>query len=272
MWGVQLLLLSLALQGTPAGDAAPAVVILPDGVLYGSYLAGEREARLGGVVLRDDGRWIGEASLGGRLGLVGLGRAADGRVSWQFDLEAAALPRFDLSRSQIFEAADFRVGLMVTSRIGRTAIKVGMHHLSSHLGDEFLLREPEQVRADYTRDALVVGAMRDVSDTVQVYGEVGYSGVVHGGAEPFELQAGLQYLATRAPGATRGPFAGANVRVRQEAAEIPSFDFVLGWAWYARERAHTVRVGFYAHHGRPLQYSFVGGRQTALGFGVWFEQ
>ncbi len=118
--------------------------MLPEGLLYRSYLAGEKEPRFQFVpmVERDRGL-IFEAALGGRAGLLRYGNASAIRPEgWQFDIEGAVFARVDPEEESDLEAADFRAGFLSTWRYGGNAWKAGYYHLSSHVGDEFLIKNP----------------------------------------------------------------------------------------------------------------------------------
>ena len=67
----------------------------------------------------------------------------------------------------------YRVGSVITWRRGRTAAKAGYYHLSSHVGDEFLLRNPQFARQNYLRDSLLIGIYHNLSPDLAIYGEIG---------------------------------------------------------------------------------------------------
>jgi hypothetical protein len=218
--------------------------VLPAGLLYRSYLAGEKEPRIAWTRLRDRNRgWIWEVALGGRVGLLRHGtRGAAGAEGWQVDLEGAALPRVDPEEeSHVLEATDYRFGMLWTRRRGPTAIKAGYYHISSHLGDEFVISNPGFDRLNYVRDSLIFGVMHDVSEGVQAYGEIGYALSVEGGAEPLELQFG----------------GGLNVEG--------------GWAWYGADSGHLLRVGLQYYTGKSIQYSLLDVDEQLFGIGIWFD-
>ena len=69
--------------------------LLPDGLMYPSYLAGEREPRIGSEWVYDQRMgWIWNIAMGARVGLLRFGNE-DKLLpeGFQFDLEAAAFPR-----------------------------------------------------------------------------------------------------------------------------------------------------------------------------------
>ncbi len=248
--------------------------ILPSGLLYRSYLAGEKEPRIAWTRLSDRNRGaIWEVALGGRVGILRHGtRGAWGAEGWQIDLEGAALPRVDPEvPSHALEAADFRVGLLWTRRRGPTAVKAGYYHISSHLGDEFLLLNPGFPRVNYVRDSLLAGVTQDLTGDLQAYGEIGYAISAEGGAEPLEFQFGLQYLPLGDVWRGGAPFAAVNAHLREEVDFGGGINVLAGWRWRGVDSGHVLRVGLQYYNGKSIQYSFFDRDEQLAGFGVWFD-
>jgi hypothetical protein len=241
--------------------------------MYKSYLAGEKEPRFQFVSLVDKDRGlIWEAALGGRAGLIRYGTADIVRPEgWQLDLEGAVLARVDPEAEDDLEAADFRAGFVSTWRRGPTAFKAGYYHLSSHVGDEFLIRNPGFDRLNYVRDSLLAGVTHDLTLNVQVYGEVAYAFNYEDGAKPLELQGGVQYSPFCEGGPRGAPFAGLNVHMREDFNYRTSVNLVAGWQWRGHVSNHTLRSGFQYYNGPSMQYSFVNRNESLLGGGVWFD-
>lgn len=94
--------------------------LLPDGLIYRSYLAGVKEPRFAGAWVHERKLgWIWDIALGGRVGVLRYGTAS--RLwpeGWQIDLEGAAFPRLDLEHDRDLVAADFRFGIPLTYGVG----------------------------------------------------------------------------------------------------------------------------------------------------------
>jgi hypothetical protein len=260
-------------EGCTAGGAYE-WQILPQGLLYRSYLAGEKEPRIAWTRLSDRNRGaIWEVALGGRVGILRYGtRKAYGAEGWQIDLEGAALPRVDPEvPSHALEAVDYRVGLLWTRRRGSTAVKAGYYHISSHLGDEFLLLNPGFARVNYVRDSLIAGLTQDLTRDLQAYGEIGYAISAEGGAEPLEFQFGLQYLPLADLWRRGAPFAAANVHLREEVDFGGGINVLAGWRWRGSESGHVLRIGLQYYNGKSIQYSFFNRDEQLAGVGIWFD-
>jgi hypothetical protein len=212
-------------------------------------------------------------ALGGRVGLLRNGtRGAWQAEGWQIDLEGAALPRVDPEEaSHALEATDYRVGLLWTRRRGATAVKAGYYHISSHVGDEFLEVNPGFVRINYVRDSLIAGVMHNLSPDAQVYGEIGYAVGVGGGAEPLELQFGVQYLPLADVWRRGAPFAAVNAHLREEVDFGGGVNVLAGWRWRGEDSGHVLRVGLQYYNGKSIQYSFFDRDEQLFGLGIWFD-
>lgn len=249
--------------------------ILPAGLLYRSYLAGEKEPRMMWSVLYDikRQRTIWETSLGGRVGLLRYGTLdAVKPQGYQLDFEGAVFARLvPAEPSTMLEGADFRFGLLNTWREDRLAFKWGYYHVSAHLGDEFLLVNPDYDRINYVRDAAIVGLTADVNDDAQVYGEVANAIGSDGGAKPWEFQVGAQYVPTKKFAKRGAPYFGANTYHRQDFNFRGGLNLVAGWNWLGEKTGERFRIGMQYYRGPSLQYSFFDRSERLIGGGVWLD-
>jgi hypothetical protein len=113
--------------------------ILPDGLIYKSYLASVKESRLSTYVFDVDGDGIlWDSTLGGRVGLLRYGTdEAAWPQGWQWDLEGSGQVRLDPDVERDLRSADFRAGTGLTYGYSRHRVRAGYFHISSHAGDEF---------------------------------------------------------------------------------------------------------------------------------------
>lgn len=246
--------------------------VLPAGLMYKAYLAGEKESRMASVWTSIKGRdgVLWENTLGGHVGLLRYGnRSAINPEGWQLDLEGAAMPRVDMGHNDDLEAADFRAGFLSTWRYGPNAYKAGYYHLSSHIGDEFLLRNPGYDRLNYVRDSFIVGWTRFLTPDAQAYAEVAYAANHECGAEPLEFQYGLQYT-PMIFGFRGAPFAAINGHTRQDFGWITSVTAQAGWQWRGYTN-HLWRFGVQYYKGPAIQWELAGQSQSSMGAGMWFD-
>ncbi len=247
--------------------------LLPDGLMYKSYLAGPREPRMSSVWLYERGRgWVWETTLGGRVGIWRYGTTGPIQPQgYQFDIEGAVFPRIDpVVRSEL-DAVDFRAGMLLTHRDGPLAWKMGYYHISSHLGDEYMLTHPLAQRIEYVRDSAIAGLTYDVRRDVSIYGEIGYAAGNTGGAKPLEFQFGAQYSPVIPTGIEGAPFAAANIHLLEDFDFSGNFNIVWGWQWRGTYNDHLFRAGFQYYDGNSLQTQFFNKYEQLLGLGMWYD-
>lgn len=246
--------------------------VLPRSIIYPSYLAGQKEPRFAAQIVnaKNDG-WLFDASLGTRIGLLRFGNTNSIRPEgWQLDAEGAAQLRLDIPENVDVRAADFRGGVPLTYGWGRYRFKIGFYHLSSHLGDEFLLKNPGFQRLNFSRDVLLVGHMIYLTDELRIYGEAAWA-FRSDVTEPWEFQFGVDYLPAGPTGIAGAPFFALNGHIRQELNFGGSVTAQAGWAWRAYEGTHLIRAGLHYFNGESPQYSFFDEHEEQLGFGLWYD-
>lgn len=246
---------------------------LPDGLLYSSYLAGPRESRLGTAWLSSSGdNAIWDTTLGGRVGLLRWGTThPDWPEGWQLDVEGAAFPRLNLDENEDLEGTDFRVGIPLTWRQGPWQAKIAGYHLSSHVGDEFLERNPSFQRINFGRNAFVLGAGYFVTPDLRIYAEADFGFDTDGGSEPWWFQFGFD-LAPAMPTGPRGaPFLAANALLREEVDFGGTFTLMSGWSWRAEKSGHLARLGVQYSNGKTSQFEFHRNSEQLIGIGLWYD-
>ncbi len=246
--------------------------VLPDGLIYRSYLAGVKESRFASHWVHDVRQgWMWDVALGGRVGILRYGTAeADRPQGWQLDIEGAGMPRLDLERERDVVSADFRFGIPLTYGRGRYQAKFAYYHLSSHLGDEYMVRNNTLERLNFSRDVLVWGHSFYWTEDWRLYAEAGWAFQCDGGSRPWEFQFGADY-SPAAPNGMRGsPFWAINGHLRQE------FDFgghlavQTGWQWRGPS-GHLFRIGMHYFQGMSDQWEFFNKFEDKLGFGIWYD-
>lgn len=253
-----------------SSDEAWTWQLLPTGLMYKSYLAGNREPRLGSqwVHERDQG-WLWDATLGGRVGLLRYGTENDfWPQGWQLDVEGAAFPRLNDRRDVV--SNDYRIGAPITTRQGPWEAKFGYYHLCSHIGDEYLEQHPGFPRINYVRDSVVLGMAVYVGPTTRLYYEVGYAFYVDGGAKPWEFQFGADFSPPEPTGAWGAPFLALNGHLRQENDFGGNMTVQSGWQWRGRT-GHLCRLGMQYFNGMSEQCQFFDRSEEQIGMGLWYD-
>ncbi len=260
-------------RAAPCNDGTWTWQALPEGLIYRSYLAGVREPRFASVWNHErDWGWVWDVALGGRAGVFRYGdRDPLSPQGFQVDIEGAGFPRLDLEHDLDVLAADFRFGVPFTFGLGRYQTKLAFYHLSSHLGDEFMLRFPDWRRINYSRNALVWGHSYFLTEELRVYGEAAWSFDADGGAEPWEFQFGIDYSPAEPVSSLRGaPFIALGAHLRQEVDFGGNFVVQTGWQWRG-PTGHLFRLGMQYFTGKSEQYEFYRLHEDKLGLGVWYD-
>jgi hypothetical protein len=246
--------------------------ILPQGLIYRSYLAGSKESRFRSVWNHEeDGSDIWDVTLGGNVGLLRYGTRGDARPEGvQLAIEGAGLVRLNRDEQRDVDAADYRFGVPLTWGDAIHQVKFAYYHLSSHVGDEFLERNPGFVRLNYSRDVLVLGQSLYPQENWRVYAEIGYA-VAYDVSEPWELQFGVDWSPAGRTGPRGAPFAAVNGHLREEVDFGGNVVAQAGWAWRRSPATGLFRVGAEYYNGKDDQFSFFNQSVDKVGFGIWYD-
>ncbi len=246
--------------------------LLPNDLIYKSYLAGIKEPRSGTVItnIENDG-WVWEGIMGARVGLLRYGDH-DPLLpqGFQIDAEGAASVRLDVDQDVDVRATDYRVGVPFTYGCGNHQWKLAYYHMSSHLGDEFVLRNVGYPRMNWSRDALVLGYSIYMTETLRLYAEAGWA-FRSDVNEPWEFQFGADWAPTSATGFRGAPFFAVNTHLRQEVDFGGNLTVVTGWSWMSDRDRHLLRLGVQYYNGRSSQYSFYSRFEETFGCGIWYD-
>lgn len=248
--------------------------VLPAGLIYRSYMAGVHEPRISLVAFREmrAGQTLWDATLGGRGGVLRFGDSDAFRPQgWQLDVEGAVMVRLDVENRQDLESSDYRFGFPFTYGIDNWQFKFGYYHISSHLGDERMLREPGlDRRRNYVRDGLIYGVSYYPKPELRLYGEIGGAFNSDGGAEPFETQFGIEWSSPRPTGPHGAPFLAINGHLRQDHHFGGDLTTQTGWLWRG-DGGQMMRLGFHYFNGKSSQFQFFNHYEQQVGVGIWYD-
>jgi len=246
--------------------------ILPTGFMYKPNLADVHEYRFGTQWshYRNEG-WMWESTIGARAGIVRYG-TSDALMpqGWQWDFEGAVFPKLNTTGDRDLVGDDFRLGIPVTMRQGPFEMKFGYCHLSSHIGDEYLLKHWTFPRINYVRESLILGFAMYLNPSLRLYSEAGWAFYTDGGAEPWEFQFGLDYSSPEPTGLAGSPFFALNTHLRQENNYSGSFTMMTGWQWRG-QTGHLFRLGMQYFNGMSEQYQFFRKFEESIGAGLWYD-
>jgi hypothetical protein len=172
-----LLLLSAGPAGAQTAEAprcgagvheaeATGTVFFPTDQIFCPLLADPKEARSFVSFLRGTFRSlddpggketsIGSVGLGDSFGLVRWG-GPDAGEGVQLDVVGSIFAQFDLGApSNDLINADYVIGLPLTFRRNGFSVRAKLYHQSSHLGDEYLLRDEDIVRENLSFESVAL--------------------------------------------------------------------------------------------------------------------
>jgi hypothetical protein len=192
---------------------------------------------------------VAAIGVGDSFGLVRFGGPSPGD-GLQFDVIGVIFAQFDVgSSSTDLINADYIIGLPVTFRRGAFSIRTKLYHQSSHLGDEFLLRDTGIDRENLSFESIEVLASLEAGP-LRVYGggehllrrepEAVAAKIFHGGLEvrtraaaAAQLVAGVDIKAPKLGDWSPAASARAGVAFRRAGSERdPGRLITFSLEWY----------------------------------------
>jgi len=267
--------------------------LYPDGFIYPTYLAAVQN-RLDSVWNYDNHLgWIWDISLGGRAPLYRYGtKNAQVPEGWQLDMEGSVHLRLNLFEQMDMEANDFRFGLPLSYGNKVWQVRTGYYHVSSHMGDEKMVRhyaakdsiipgrDPDVMgdraysayRLNYCREAWLLSYAFRPTENTRVYAEVDYAFMLGELTKPWHFQFGAEYSPRESAQGYRGtPFAAINARLMQEHNFDGNFTVQTGWQWRGSHN-QLFRLGVQYFGGVSEQYEYITHRREhKIGLGVWYD-
>ncbi len=247
--------------------------ILPPGLVYRAYLAGVKESRFASVWSWDrHQRQLWDITLGGRVAIVRYG-TLDPLLPRGFEvqIEGAAFPRLNPNHNMDLDAADFRFGVPLVYSHGPWEHKFGFYHLSSHLGDELMLRDPSVERINYSRDVLVLALAYRWTPDLRLYAEAGWAFHLGGGSQPWEFQFGADYSPIMPSGIRPQPFFAVNGALREELNFGGNFVAQAGIQWRTAFNGGRFRFGLEYFNGGSREFEFFHRFEQQTGLGLWYD-
>jgi len=191
---------------------------------------------------------------------------------WQFSLIAGFHGQFDNEHSQDNIGWDGIYGFSITTRQNRyLAWRVGMKHISSHIGDE-LIERTGRSRIAYTRQELRAGLAWSPQDKTTIYSEAGYAYDLRNELlqRPWRLQLGAQYQDPVIIWQKQLDWYGAfDLSAYEENNWDINTTIQLGFA--AKSGTHHWRLGLEFYDGRSQLGEFFQDNERYASIGLWFD-
>jgi hypothetical protein len=220
---------------------------------------------------------IASVGLGENFGLLGRRNGCNG---WQVGLLGGVFAQFNLdARSFDLVNADYVIGIPVSWRRGLFSTRVRLYHQSSHLGDEFLLGNPQFNRVNLSFEA--------VEAIVSLDAPGGWGRVYAGGntlirREPSTLDRNGVHWGVELRGPTIAssivsrqlrltPIFGADFQSFEELHWIINSNVVGGLEWSKAGADRRIRLLVNYYHGFAPYGQFFAQKIEMVGVGLYLS-
>lgn len=254
----------LQAQSIPPEPVEP----LPNNRLFTPLLADPRQPRFSAAYqyheTTDRDFNAGSVSFGEHFGLAsgewGSGHYQVGIAGGVFALFNLDAPSNDLVN------ADYMVGLPLSYRDNAWSARARIYHVSSHLGDEFLLRNPDVERINLSYEAFDTLVSWE-HDNLRLYGGGGLILQSEPQLDPWLLQYGVEYRLPRVIGDYDLDLA-ANFKQSEAQDWILNQSYQVGLSFRRDDR--VIRILFQYYTGLSPNGQFFTDRLRYYGLGVQF--
>lgn len=208
--------------------------------------------------------------VGGHLGLY-RNQAEKTNRGWQVTFGAGFQGQFDPASSQDNVGWDGIMALSLEIRNSEAfAHRFGIHHISSHVGDELIERTGLK-RINYTRQEMRYGLMWFMSPHWQSYAEIGKGYDLRNKAlqKLWRSEIGFQYENEKYWMSKLGWYMGADFSSYEENNWDINTSLHLGLISRANERKYRFGIAFY--EGRSPLGEFFQRKEKYISFGLWID-
>ena len=209
-----------------------------------------------------------DLKLGGRLGVY---RKSTKQRIWQLTLEGGFHGQFDLEHSEDNIGWDgiYAISFDVLEN-KNIAWRLGLHHISSHIGDEIIQRTG-RTRVNYTRQEARAGVVWMFSPNWQSYSEIGWAYDFNNKVlqKPLRAELGVQYEKLRNVFKTFGLYAALDLSIYEESNWDINTTFQVGLLSASDERRW--RLGLEYYDGRSSLGEFFQDNEQYIGIGIWID-
>jgi hypothetical protein len=267
------------IDSEPANESASPVFLFPEQLLYPPYVAdphrncfGVQYLHFTDVGISDAGNSRFGLKAGGRFGLMRFGTQGQTDRGWQLDVEGGLNAQFDVDYDLDAIGWEGKYGLMLsTKQSDALAVKLGINHISSHVGDEYAERTG-RLRIGYTRHELVWGMSYAITARWRAYVEAGWGYDLKNDIlqEPGRVQTGLEYEGPRTMlGGSSAWYAAVDAASWQE--RDWRVDVTVQSGIVVHRRSRTWRIGVEYHNGRPTLGEFFRDSEEYISAGLWID-
>ena len=249
--------------------------LFPQDQLYPSYLANPLRSMfsvqmkfIDESAIANTGNRRFDLKIGGRLGIF---RVKSSQREWQLTLEGGFHGLFDIKHSEDNIGWDGIYALSLDVRENEHFTwRVGTHHISSHIGDELVLRTG-RTRINYTRQELRAGAAWQVTPEWLTYAEIARAYDINNKVlqKHWRKEVGIQYEKRHNVFYSAGFYAGLDLSSYEENNWDINKAAQFGLVFVNDER-HW-RLGLEIYDGRVQIGEFFRDKEKYIGLGFWVD-
>jgi len=246
-------------------------VLFPIDQLYPDYIANPLRSTFSAKSLFFEKTSIANTSrrrfdlkLGGRLGLYR-------KNSWQLTLEGGFHGQFDADNSEDNIGWDGIYALSLDIHTSEAlAYRLGIHHISSHVGDELAERTGRQ-RINYTRQETRAGIMWTFSPHWQSYAEIAWGHDLRNKSlqRPWRTELGIQYEKPQYFFKQLGWYIALDHSLYEENNWDINTTMQMGIV--SEQNKRHWRLGLEYYNGRSQLGEFFQDREKYIGIGIWID-
>lgn len=257
------------------GAEAQKIEWSPEGDVYPRYVADPRRSRHLISVIQALESEIPEAGDTRFMLMIGglypLARRGAPTAAWQLDVEARYFAQYDIDRDLDELGHDARLGLYLSHSFSpRLVGRFGVVHTSSHMGDEYVIREEITERLNSRKEELALGVSWMIRERLRTYAEGGYGLNLGPLNEPLRLQSGLEWEGVPRWGGWRF-YAATDVATWEEDDWDVSVAIQSGLVLPLPQKTRWYRLGIEFYDGRSRLDSFQQFHERYVVVGLWLD-
>lgn len=207
-----------------------------------------------------------DVSYGDTLGIIEWCNVWPWCGRMRIDIEGALWAVFSpLEESAPLINADYYVGVPITYGICNWSFRLRVFHISSHIGDEFLLNHRHFKRKNPSAEYLDFSVSNNITEDIRIYGVLGL--ILHQDESfrnhRFYAEAGMELRLYEVGSCCFGsqiygvPFFGMHFRYRRDFKHHVDSTYVLGYEWQKRRGLfRCVRAFMEYHDGYSVEGQF----------------
>lgn len=253
-------------------------VFFPQDNLYPDYIANPIRSTFSAQTMFFEKTSIANTSrrrfdlkLGGRLGIFRRQSLTNKHKAWQLTLEGGFHGQFDADKSEDNIGWDGIYSISIDVRSSDAlAYRLGVHHLSSHIGDELAERTGRK-RINYTRQETRAGLTWLFASHWQSYAEIGWGHDLRNKTlqRPWRTELGIQYEKPRYFFEQLGWYMALDLSSYEENKWDINTSLQMGIVSVHKKRRW--RLGLEYYDGRSQIGEFFQDSEKYIGLGIWVD-